>query len=80
MANRHLLITGKSGQGKSYLIQCMLLELSRQKISSLVIDFADGFKMSKLENSFKSFLGDKIKQYIVARDKFPINPFKRNKK
>ncbi|USK35048.1 DNA phosphorothioation-dependent restriction protein DptH [Bacillus sp. F19] len=80
LANRHILISGKSGQGKSYFIQCMLMELCSQGISSIIFDYTDGFKKSKLEPEFKEQLGDKIEQFLVARDKFPINPFKRNQK
>lgn len=80
LANRHLLISGKSGQGKSYFIQCLLLELSRKGISNIIFDYTDGFKNSKLEPQFKEQLGDNLEQFLVARDKFPINPFKRNQK
>lgn len=80
LANRHLLISGKSGQGKSYFIQCLLLELSRQGVSNIIFDYTDGFKNSKLETKFKELMGDNLEQFIVALDKFPINPFKRNKK
>ena len=80
LANRHLLISGKSGQGKSYFIQCLLLELSRKGISNIIFDYTDGFKNSKLEPQFKEQLGDSLEQFLVARDKFPINPFKRNQK
>lgn len=80
LANRHLLISGKSGQGKTYFIQCLLLELAAQNISSLIFDYTGGFTNSKLEPEFKEFLGGKIEQIFVAKDKFPVNPFKRNQK
>lgn len=80
LANRHLLISGKSGQGKSYFIQCLLLELSQQGISNIIFDYTDGFKSSKLETEFKDSMGDNLEQFLVALNKFPINPFKRNKK
>lgn len=80
LSNRHLLILGKSGQGKSYLIQCLLLELSYHGISSLIIDYTDGFKKSQLEKPFKEYLGEKLQQFVVAKDKFPLNPFKANRK
>lgn len=78
LANRHMLIQGKSGQGKTYFIQRMLKELSNQGVPSIIIDYTDGFKKSKLENEFKESLGDKIDQHLVLIDKFPLNPFKRN--
>lgn len=80
LGNRHLLISGKSGQGKTYFIQCLLLELSRKGIPSIIFDYTDGFKNSQLDPEFKEIMGDNLKQIIVARDKFPINPFKRNRK
>lgn len=79
LGNRHLLISGKSGQGKTYFIQCLLLELSRKGVPSIIFDYTDGFKNSKLEPEFKEFVGDNLIQFIVAKDKFPINPFKRNR-
>ena len=78
LANRHMLIQGKSGQGKTYFIQRMLKELSNQGIPSIIIDYTDGFKKSKLEEEFKEALGDKIEQHLVFINKFPLNPFKRN--
>ncbi|MFI3236622.1 MAG: DUF87 domain-containing protein [Lachnospiraceae bacterium] len=80
LANRHMLILGKSGQGKSYLIQCLLLELSKLQVSSLIIDYTDGFKKSQLEPVFKEALGSNLQQFLVAKDKFPLNPFKKNLK
>ncbi|MFK4997005.1 helicase HerA domain-containing protein [Bacillus sp. N9] len=43
LANRHLLISGKSGQGKTYFMQCLLLEKSKVGIPSIVIDYTEGF-------------------------------------
>lgn len=80
LANRHLFISGGSGQGKTYFIQCILWELARHDISSIIIDYTDGFKKSQLEESFKDKLGNRLEQFIVLAKKFPINPFKRNKK
>lgn len=78
LANRHLLISGKSGQGKTYFIQCLLLELSKQNISSIIIDYTEGFLPNQLEPEFISFLGSNLNQRIVYNDRVPINPFKRN--
>lgn len=80
LENRHILISGKSGVGKTYFIQCMLLELAKNDISSVIFDYTDGFKKSKLEPEFKDYLGDNLVQFFVMRDKFPINPFKRQEK
>lgn len=80
LENRHILISGKSGVGKTYFIQCLLFELAKSGISSIVFDYTDGFKKSKLEPEFKENLGDNIEQFLVFKDKFPVNPFKRNMK
>ena len=78
LANRHLLISGKSGQGKTYFMQCLLLELSKRNISSIVIDYTEGFLPNQLEPEFVGFLGSKLNQRVVYNEKVPINPFKRN--
>ncbi|NMD72296.1 ATP-binding protein [Bacillus sp. DNRA2] len=80
LENRHILISGKSGVGKTYFMQCLLLELARNNISSIIFDYTDGFKKSKLEPEFKVYLGEKVEQFHIQLNKFPINPFKKNQK
>jgi Helicase HerA, central domain len=80
LENRHILISGKSGVGKTYFMQCMLLELARNNISSIIFDYTDGFKRSKLEPEFKEYLGDRVEQFHIQLNPFPINPFKKNMK
>jgi len=77
LPNRHLLVTGNSGTGKTYFIQAMLLELSRQGVSSVVFDYTDGFTPSKLEKPFVEALGSQIVQLSVYNKPFPVNPFTR---
>ncbi|WP_244896230.1 DNA phosphorothioation-dependent restriction protein DptH [Planomicrobium okeanokoites] len=78
LANRHLLISGGSGQGKTYFMQCLLVEKAKLGLSSIVIDYTEGFLPNQLEPEFVGFLGDKLKQNVVISEKLPINPFKRN--
>lgn len=78
LANRHLLISGKSGQGKTYFMQCLLLEKSKQGIPSIVVDYTEGFLPNQLEPEFVEYMGDKLRHKIVFSEKLPINPFKRN--
>lgn len=78
LANRHLLITGTSGQGKTYCIQAMLYELAKYNVSSVIFDYTDGFTMQQMETSFKEAMGDKIEQKIVYSTGVPVNPFKRH--
>lgn len=75
--NRHLLINGNSGYGKTYCIQGLLMDLSRQGVPAIVFDYTGGFAKSKLENIFTETLGDKIVQRVVKTKKIPINPFLR---
>lgn len=78
LPNRHLLISGSSGTGKTYLMQCLMLELARQGISSVVFDYTDGFTKTKLEPEFREFLEDNIVEFPVYTNPFPLNPFKRH--
>lgn len=78
LANRHLLISGGSGQGKTYFMQCLLLEKAKLGLSSIVIDYTEGFLPNQLEPEFVEYLGPKLKQKVVISEKLPINPFKRN--
>ena len=73
--NRHLLINGNSGCGKTYCIQALLMEAALQGISSVVFDYTGGFTSSKLDPVFKDALGGKIEQRIVKSKKIPVNPF-----
>ncbi|UTG82728.1 DNA phosphorothioation-dependent restriction protein DptH [Bacillus paranthracis] len=80
LANRHLLISGKSGQGKTYFMQCLLLEKSKQGIPSIVIDYTEGFLPNQLEDEFVQAMGTKLKQKIVYSEQLPINPFQKNER
>ncbi|MFD1739509.1 DNA phosphorothioation-dependent restriction protein DptH [Bacillus salitolerans] len=80
LSNRHLLISGTSGQGKTYFMQCLLLEKAKKGISSIVIDYTEGFLPNQLEPEFVEFLGTNLKQSIVYNEGFPINPFKKNER
>ena len=75
--NRHLLINGNSGCGKTYCIQGLLMSAARQGISSVVFDYTGGFTNSKLDSVFKQELSDRIEQRVVKAVKIPINPFKK---
>jgi len=77
LQNRHILITGSSGSGKTYFIQALILELSFHGVSSLIFDYTDGFTPQKLEPEFVERLRDKIAQWPIYHEPFPLNPFKR---
>lgn len=78
LANRHLLITGTSGQGKTYSIQTMLYELAKSNISAVIFDYTEGFMLQQLEEPFKESLEKKISQQVVYSSGVPINPFQRH--
>lgn len=78
LANRHMLITGTSGQGKTYSIQTMLYELSKYRVSAMVFDYTEGFRLDQLEKEFLNKMGDKVKQHVIYYTGVPINPFKRH--
>ena len=74
VANRHMLIFGTSGMGKTYAIQCLLSELGRQGQNSLIIDYTDGFIPSKLEAETAACLNPA--QHFIQQAPLPISPFK----
>lgn len=75
--NRHLLINGNSGCGKTYCIQTLLMEMVRSGISGVVFDYTSGFTPDKLDPMFIQELGEKVQQRVVYLDKIPVNPFAR---
>ena len=78
LANRHLLITGTSGQGKTYSIQTMLYEISKSDISTVIFDYTEGFRSDQLEKKFLEKMEDRIDNRVVYFTGVPINPFRRN--
>lgn len=74
LANRHMLIFGTSGMGKTYTIQALLSELGKHAQNTLIVDYTDGFHDNQLEDETRDFL--KPTQHIVKLSKVPINPFR----
>lgn len=75
LPNRHLLIFGASGTGKTYTIQTIISELSRCGINSLIVDYTSGFTNQQLESIVVERL--QPKQHIVRKAPLPINPFRK---
>lgn len=73
--NRHLLINGNSGCGKTYCIQALLLEMVRSGVSGVVFDYTSGFTPDKLDPLFIAELGERMQQRVVYIEKIPVNPF-----
>lgn len=73
--NRHFLIFGNSGMGKTYAIQAILCELGRKGQNSLIVDYTNGFLPNQLQD--KTNITLRPKQNVVKQSKLPMNPFKR---
>jgi hypothetical protein len=50
--NPHVLILGESGTGKTYSISCLVAELARAGIVSIVFDYGQGFSPKTLSREF----------------------------
>jgi DNA phosphorothioation-dependent restriction protein DptH len=77
LANRHLIIFGNSGQGKTYCIQGLLLELAKHSINSMVVDYTNGFLPEHLEPEFIDSV--KPRTDLIADKPLKLNPFKKQK-
>src|SRR5579859_1225308 len=47
-ANPHVLIVGESGFGKTYTAICLIAELARRGLASVVLDYGQGFSPSAI--------------------------------
>lgn len=74
LQNRHMLIFGTSGMGKTYAIQCLLTELAQNGSNSVIVDYTRGFADNQLEAAFKGSIGPV--QHLVRMVPFGINPFR----
>lgn len=72
--NRHMLIFGSSGMGKTYTIQCLLFELGRSGQNSLIVDYTKGFFDNQLETEILEQL--QPFQHVVRKEPLAINPFR----
>jgi DNA phosphorothioation-dependent restriction protein DptH len=75
LANRHMLIFGASGSGKTYGIQCLLAEMAHQQLRSLIVDYTDGFLPQQIESRFAEVVSPK--NHFVKTERLPLNPFRR---
>lgn len=75
LPNRHILVFGASGTGKTYTIQALLCELGRAGQNALIVDYTNGFTTGQLEEVLRERL--KPRQHIVRREPLPVNPFRR---
>lgn len=75
LANRHMLLFGASGSGKTYGIQCLLAEMAKEGMRSLIVDYTDGFLPNQVETRFREVT--KPHNHFVIPDQLPLNPFRR---
>ena len=75
LPNRHLIIFGRSGQGKTYCIQGLLMDMARNEINSSVIDYTNGFLPDHLESEFLEKVNPKTD--LVKHKPLNLDPFKK---
>lgn len=75
LPNRHLIIFGRSGQGKTYCIQGLLMDMAKNNINSTVIDYTNGFLPDHLESEFLENVTPKTD--LVKNKPLDLNPFKK---
>ena len=71
-----MFVSGKSGSGKTYFLQCLIYEISKQQVPTLIIDYSNSYTGIELKKSLVEFLGEDLIYYDVKYDKFPLNPFR----
>ncbi len=74
LPNRHILVFGASGTGKTYTIQAILCELGKAGQNALIVDYTNGFTNNQLEQAVRERLNPQ--QHLVRREPLPINPFR----
>ncbi len=71
-ANPHVLVLGESGFGKTYTVACLLAELARDEVVSVVFDYGQGFSPGALPKEFLAAT-DPLELH-AGRDGVDINP------
>ncbi|EEG79125.1 ATP-binding protein [Dethiobacter alkaliphilus] len=74
LPNRHILVFGASGTGKTYTIQALLCELSKFSQNSIIVDYTNGFTNKQLEPVVVEKL--KPRQHIIRNEALALNPFR----
>jgi len=72
LANPHVMVIGESGFGKTYTVACMLAELARKGIHSIVFDYGQGFSLDTAPETFVHVSNPL--EIHASRDGVEINP------
>lgn len=74
LANRHMIIFGRSGQGKTYCIQGLIMSLADNSINSTIIDYTNGFLPNHLEPEFSQSV--KPQSHVLCHQPLAMSPFR----
>ncbi len=64
LSNRHLVIGGRSGQGKTYFIQSLLMDMAKSGQSAVVIDYSSSYTRKQLDDVFIEEMGDRLEKEL----------------
>jgi DNA phosphorothioation-dependent restriction protein DptH len=70
--NPHVLIVGETGFGKTYAAQCMVTELKRKGMTTIIFDYGQGFGVEEASTEFLDIA--KPEQIEASRNGIAINP------
>jgi len=73
--NSHILITGKSGTGKTYTIFNLIVQAIADNIPVVIIDVGNSFAFNQIPENIKKFMENRLLIYNVIDKPLPINPF-----
>lgn len=70
--NPHILIVGETGFGKTYATQCIVTELKKKGMATIIFDYGQGFGMEEASQEFIRLT--EPKQIEASRNGVMINP------
>jgi DNA phosphorothioation-dependent restriction protein DptH len=70
--NPHLMIMGESGFGKTYATQCLIAELARTGVPSVIFDFGQGFESETLDPMFLKVCNPA--EHLIGEQGLALNP------
>ncbi len=72
LPNPHILVVGGSGFGKTYACSCLIAELMKQGVPSIVLDYAQGFVEASLPRHFLDYVD--LDEITASRSGIDLNP------